>query len=184
MPRRGLRLSVEEYNDVVHHRKLAKKRKDLETRVRLRAILLVHAGNTLDQVAEILEVARSTVQRWVNNYRNRGTSGLIFQGPHKGRMPRLTLDQKRELAGIIREGPEKSGLDTGVWTSPIIADLVKRRLKVSYSPSQIRRILHDLGFSVQYPRQMLSKADKKRQATWLEEELPEIKKKPKKTRVY
>lgn len=177
MPRRGLRLSDEEYNHIVHRRYLAKRSKDIEARVRLRAVLLTHEGKTLEQVAETLEVARSTVQRWIEKYRSRGTVGLLFRGPYKGKEPRLTLDQKRELAGIIREGPEKSGLDTGVWTSPIIADLVKRRFKVSYSPSQIRRILHEPGFSIQYPRQMLSEADKKRQATWLEEELPEIEKK-------
>lgn len=183
MPRRGLRLSDEDYNHIVRRRYRAKKSKDMEARVRLRAILLVHEGNTLEQVAATLEVARSTVQRWIENYRDRGTVGLLFQGPYKGRKPRLTLDQKRELAETIRESPEKSGLDTGVWTSPIIADLVKRRFRISYSPSQIRRILHELGFSIQYPRQMLSEADKKRQATWLEEELPEIEKKTKKTRV-
>jgi len=177
VPKRGLRLSDDEYNLIVHHRYLAKKRKDFEARVRLRAVLLVHDGKTLEQVGDTLEVARSTVQRWIESYRDRGTVGLVCRGPYKGRKPRLTLDQKRELAGIIREGPEHSGLDTGVWTSPIIADLVRRRFKVLYSPSQIRRILHELGFSIQYPRQMLSKADKKRQATWLEEELPEIEKK-------
>lgn len=177
MPRRGLRLRDEEYDHVVQHRNLAKRREDYAARVRLRAILLVHEGHTLEQTAKILEVARSTVQNWVKAYRNRGVVGLLVQGPHRGRKPRLSLDQKRELAGIIREGPEKCGLDTGFWTSPIIADLVKRRYKISYSPSQIRRILHELGFSIQYPRQMLSEADKKRQATWLEEELPGTKKK-------
>jgi transposase len=69
-------------------------------------------------------------------------------------------------------------MDTGVWTSPIIVDLVKLRFRIAYSPSQIRRVLHELGFSLQYPRQELSKADKKRQATWLKEELPEKKKSP------
>ena len=80
---------------------------------------------------------------------------------------------------MIREGPENSGLDTGVWTAPIIADLVKQRFRIAYSPSQIRRVLHELGFSLQYPGRELSQADKKRQATWLEDELPEVKKKSK-----
>jgi len=178
MPKRGLRLDLEEYNHIIDHRYLAKKRKDLESRVRLRAILLVHEGKTLEEVGKILEVARSTVQRWIERYRSTGIAGLLVRGPYQGKKPRLSLDQKRELAIMIREGPENSGLDTGVWTSPIVADLVKRRFKIAYSPSQIRRILHELGFSIQYPRQELSQADKKRQATWIQEELPEIKKKP------
>lgn len=63
MPIRGLRLNTEDYNQIVEHRYLAKKRKDLDSRVRLRSILLVHEGNTLGQVGQILEVARSTVER-------------------------------------------------------------------------------------------------------------------------
>jgi transposase len=106
---------------------------------------------------------------------------LLVRGPYQGKKPRLSLDQKKELAIMVRQGPEDSGLDTGVWTSPIIADLVKRRFGISYSPSQIRRVLQELGFSVQYPRQELSKADGKLEATWLEEELPDIKKKSKRT---
>jgi putative transposase len=176
MPRRGLRLDTEENNLIVHHRRLAKKRKDHESRVRLRAILLIHAGKTLDQVGQILEVARSTIQRWIERFRRRGVIGLLVKGPYRGKHPGLSLDQKRELAILVRQGPEESGLDTGVWTAPIIADLVKRRFNIKYSASQIRRILHELGFSIQYPRQALSEADKKRQATWIEEELPEIKK--------
>lgn len=179
MPKRGLRLELEDYNYIVHHRYLAKKRKDLESRVRLRAVLLVHEGKTLEEVGRVLEVARSTVERWIERYRSRGVTGLLVRGPYRGKKPRLSLDQKRELAMMIREGPENSGLDTGVWTAPIIADLVKQRFRIAYSPSQIRRVLHELGFSLQYPRQELSQADKKRQATWLEEELPEVKKKSK-----
>lgn len=184
MPKRGLRLDIDEYNHIVQHRYLVKKRKDLDARIRLRSILLVHEGKTLRQVGQILEVARSTVERWIKRYRDLGVTGLLVRGPYQGKKPRLSLDQKRELAIMVRQGPEDSGLDTGVWTSPIIADLVKRRFGISYSPSQIRRVLHELGFSLQYPRQELSKADEKRQATWLEEELPEIKKKSKRTMAF
>jgi len=184
MPKRGLRLDPEDYNYIVHHRYLAKKRKDLESRVRLRAVLLVHEGKTLEEVGRVLEVARSTVERWIERYRSRGVTGLLVRGPYRGKKPRLSLDQKRELAMMIREGPENSGLDTGVWTASIIAGLVKQRFRIAYSPSQIRRVLHELGFSLQYPRQELSQADKKRQATWLEEELPEVKKKSKRKRAF
>ena len=122
------------------------------------------------------------MERWVDRYRSRGVTGLLVRGPYQGKKPRLSLDQKGELAITVRQGPEVSGLDTGVWTAPIIADLVHRRFNIKYSPSQIRRLLHELGFSLQYPRQEPSEADKKRQATWLEEEVPEIKKKSKKTK--
>jgi hypothetical protein len=46
MPKRSLRLDLADYNQIVRQRYLAKKRKDLESRVRLRAVLLVHEGKT------------------------------------------------------------------------------------------------------------------------------------------
>ena len=81
MPKRGLRLDIDEYNHIVQHRYLAKKRKDLDARVRLRSILLVHEGKTLRQVGQILEVARSTVERWIKRYRDLGVTGLLVRGP-------------------------------------------------------------------------------------------------------
>lgn len=129
MPRRGLRLEIEEYNHIIRHRHLAKKRKDLESRVRLRSILLVHEGKTLAQVGQILEVARSTVERWIKRYRDLGVTGLLVRGPYQGKKPRLSLDQKRELAIMVRQGPGDSGLDTGVWTSPALQHFVTGRRK-------------------------------------------------------
>jgi transposase len=52
------------------------------------------------------------------------------------------------LAGIIAAGPEAAGFDTGVWIAPVVVELVKERYGVSYSSSQIARILHDLKFSL------------------------------------
>jgi hypothetical protein len=95
MPKRGLRLNTEDYNQIVEHRCLAKKRKDLYSRVRLRSILLVHEGNTLGQVGQILEVARSTIERWIKRYRGFRRNGLACA--------RTVPRQKAE----VKSGPEK-----------------------------------------------------------------------------
>ena len=89
MPRRGLKLNIEEYNQIVEHRYLAKKRKDRDSRIRLRSILLIHEGKTLAQVGQILEVARSTVERWINRYRNLGVTGLLVRGPYQGKKTQI-----------------------------------------------------------------------------------------------
>jgi len=78
---------------------------------------------------------------------------LISKGPYQGTPPRLSVRQMKELSDVIEAGPEANGLDTDVWTSPIIADLVRRRFGIKYQPSRIRRILHKLGFSIQVASQ-------------------------------
>ena len=83
------------------------------------------------------------------------------------------------MAAIIAAGPEAAGFDTGVWIAPMVLELVKQRYGVSYSSSQIARILHDLRFSMQYPTKRLSKADEEAQQEWRTQELPRIKKKRK-----
>jgi hypothetical protein len=71
----------------------------------------------------------------------------------------------------------QAGYQSGVWTGPMIGDLIHERFGVRYHNHHIPRLLHQLRFSVQRPRKRLARADLARQATWLRETLPRIKKK-------
>ena len=182
MPRIALRLCPDEQEDVRKLRIVLKKAGEHRLDLRLRAIELLSEGTTIELTADICEVGTTTVKRWLDAYRAKGAWALISKGPYKGAQARLSDEQMKELADIIEAGPEAGGLDTGVWTSPIIADLVRRHFGIKYHPSQIRRILHKLGFSIQYPKQRLSLADKALQVVWIRKELPAIKKSPERTR--
>jgi len=59
----------------------------------------------------------------------------------------------------------------------MIGDLIEARHGVRYHNHHVPRLLHQLGFSVQRPRKRLARADLARQATWLRQTLPRIKKK-------
>lgn len=182
MARIGLRLGPDEVEDVTRIRGMLKRAGKDRLVLRLRVILLVGQRTTMEETGRVCEVALCTVLRWVNTYRATGPWGLISRTLRDGRKSRLSGDQLKELADIIDAGPEASGIDTGVWTSPIIANLVRRRFGIKYHPSQIRRILHKLGFSIQYPKQRLSLADKALQGLWIRKELPTIKKSPERVR--
>ena len=71
-----------------------------------------------------------------------------------------------------------SGINGSVWTSPIVADYIKKRWGVKYHPGHVRKLLHELGFTVQFPREKLALANKRAQEIWLKETYPEIKKTP------
>lgn len=147
---------------------------------KLRAILLVGKDHlTQETAAKVLEVDANSVTRWVMTYVKKGIEGLR---PKKapGRKPFLTPAQEHRLSKIIENGPEAFGLDTGVWTGPIVRDVIERRFKVKYSVEQARRILHKLGFSIQYPKHVLSEASLTEQERWLRNVLPAIKKKRRK----
>ena len=134
-------------------------------------------GHSSISISEQFDVARASVNRWLQWYDQLGLDGLRTQ-KREGRLPRLTVEQMNELAQFVEEGPQASGFETGIWTGPMVADFIFRRYGVKYHHQHIPRLLHKLGFSVQRPRKLLARADKEKQAIWLAERLPKIKKKP------
>jgi putative transposase len=117
----------------------------------------------------LLKLAPLVRQRWDRGLRT---------GKAPGAPCRLTIEQLWELTGVVEEGPQVAGFQTGVWTGPMIRDWIESHFKVKYHVQHIPRMLHDLGFSVQRPRKRLARADAQAQAVWLNERLPAIKKKP------
>jgi len=89
----------------------------------------------------------------------------------------LSPEQLYELGQIVKEGPEEGGFDTGMWSASLLRSLIKSLFGVKYSVSHVQRLLHKLGFSVQKPSQLSSKADEDRRKDWIENELPEIQEK-------
>ena len=175
--RSGLRLEKGEALNVHNARVRAQKDGDERFARKLRAIWLVGKDHvTQGTAAKILEVDPNSVTRWVMAYVRKGIEGLRTKKA-PGRRPLLTPAQEQRLAKIIENGPEAFGLDTGVWSGPIIRDVIERRFKIKYSVEQSRRILHKLGFSVQYPKHVLSEASQAAQDHWLKHTLPAIKKK-------
>lgn len=124
-----------------------------------------------------LEVARGSINRWLRRYETMGIEGLLT-GTAPGRAPLLTQEQHEQLTLLIEAGPQAAGYTSGVWTGPMIADLIEDRFGVRYHNHHVPRLLHQLGFSVQRPRKRLARADADAQAQWLRKKLPAIKKKP------
>jgi len=155
----------------------AKAKGDLAQWRRCKAVLDFLGGKTVVAIAKELDTGRSSVYGWLDRYEAGGVDGLKTIKP-PGAEPRLSEEQQVELAATIEGGPVAAGYNTGVWTGPMIGDLIRKRFGVGYHNHHIPRLLHRLGFSVQRPRKKLAKADAEAQAYWLRTRLPAIKKKP------
>jgi transposase len=70
------------------------------------------------------------------------------------------------------------GLNTGVWTSPLIAQIIAEEFDVSCHPGHVRRLLKQLNFPVQRPKTRLAQADPKKQNRWICYTHPNLKKPP------
>ena len=144
---------------------------------RLHATVLNHEGNTSGEIAHLLKAPRSRVSEWLGCYETHGVEGLL-EGHRSGRPSELTSGQKEELAGIVDSGSVAYGFLGGVWTSVMIAQVIRDEFSISYDPRHVRRILGELEFSVQRPKRLLAKADPVQQNRWRRYVYPRIKKKP------
>ena len=154
----------------------AERRNDLEEWRRGCAVDSYLDGRAVVGLAAQFGVTRGSVNRWLQWFNADGVDGLRTGKP-PGRARRLTVEQRDELTKLIESGPETAGYSSGVWTGPMIGDLIEQRFGVRYHNHHVPRLLHELGFSVQRPRKRLARADLKKQAVWLRRTFPAIKKK-------
>ncbi len=144
---------------------------------RIHAVLLNSEENTSGRIAEILDTSRSKVSEWLKIYEEQGFEGLK-EGYRPGRPSRLTELQKIILCDIIDSGPIAYGYSSGIWTSKRIAQAIDEEFGVKYHDGHVRKLLYDFGFSIQSPKRVLALADKEKQAKWISQTYPAIKKKP------
>jgi transposase len=83
------------------------------------------------------------------------------------------------LTDILDSGPVAHGLDTGIWTSPLVAQVIREEFDRSYHPGHVRRLLRQLGYSVQRPTTRLAQADMGQKRKWTRYTYPNLKKTPK-----
>lgn len=144
---------------------------------RIHAVLLNDDQNTSGEIAKTLKVSLSGVSEWLKIYSEQGVDGLL-EGRRSGRPSFLSDVDKTLLCDIIDSGPIAYGYVSGLWTSIRIADVIEQEFGIRYHPGHVRKLLADFGFSVQSPKRVLARADKEKQAKWIAETYPTIKKKP------
>ena len=96
---------------------------------RLRAVVMNSDGHTSGELAEILQAPRSKVSEWLQRYQTDGIDGLL-EGVRSGRPSELTEKQQQQLGDILDSGPVAYGLDSGIWTSPMIAWVIEEEFGV------------------------------------------------------
>jgi transposase len=106
-------------------------------RHRVQIVLMAHRGRPHGDIATDLGCSRSSVQRWLNAYLDRGLDGLTPRKA-KGAKPKLTADLAPAIRQWVIDGPAKHGLDRANWTYPELADhlLKVRGIRVGKSALQ------------------------------------------------
>jgi len=145
--------------------------------LRLQALLLSVEGLTPPQIADLLHVHRTRVHAWVCHWNQYGEEGIL-EGHRSGRPGQLSAAQLQQFRDIVESGPVAYGLNSGVWTSPVLAAVIQEEFGIQYHPGHVRKVLHRIGCSVQRPTTRLAQADPKEQNKWIRYTYPNLKKTP------
>ena len=113
--------------------------------LRIQGTILSIEKYGVSEVARMLHVHRSTVHSWITLWNEYGKDGLL-EGHRSGRPPRLTQEDREQLRDIVESGPLAYGFNTGVWTSPIVAQVIEEEFQVDFHPGHVRKLLKAIGF--------------------------------------
>jgi transposase len=145
--------------------------------LRIQGILMSLDGYSTGEIARRLKVHRSGVPLWIQHWNEHGEAGL-WEGHRSGRPAELSLRQREQLADILDSGPVAYGWDTGIWTSPLVAQVIGEEFDCAYHPGHVRKLLRRLGYSVQRPTTRLVQADLRQKRRWTRYTYPNLKKTP------
>lgn len=146
-------------------------------RRRRRAIELLREDLLPVEVARRVGADRRSVRRWKAAYLRGGEEALRAK-PAPGRPPKLSAQDKAELAAALLRGAQAAGFPTDLWTCPRVAELIARRFGVRYHVDHIGRLLRSLGFTPQKPARRARERDEAQVQRWVQEGWPRVKKKP------
>jgi putative transposase len=145
-------------------------------RLRMIAADRLDEGKKPAQIAAFLGVKAQSVREWRRDYLAGGRAALASAKP-TGRPRKLSDAQRQELAAVLAQGPAAHGYEAHLWTTKLIARLIKERFGVEHHHDHVGVILHELGISPQVPARRAKERDEARIIQWRDTLWPALLKK-------
>jgi transposase len=149
---------------------------------RLRALELKRLGWRQRDIAAALGVTEGAVSQWLAAARRGGRDAVRSHLSHCGMTPKLTPEQVRLIPDFLWHGAEAYGFRGEVWTCERVAGVLYEEFGVSYSKSQVSRLLKRLGWTPQVPITRAIQRDEEAVERWRVESWPALKEKARRER--
>ena len=139
-------------------RRLARREEDRAAAARMQAIAGALEGLPRAEAARLAGMERQALRDAVVRYNAEGLAGL-HDRPRPGRPARLDGRQKAALKQVVLDGPDVEATGLSAWTLFELCREVEQRWSVSYHPSHMGKLMHQLDLSWQKARPSHPKAD-------------------------
>jgi transposase len=147
----------------------------LET-IRLMDVRRVREGEKPSAVINSFGFCRTTIYRWLRAAARPGVGiKALASTKATGRPRTLTPPQEHQvLRWINGNDPRQYGLDFGLWTRAIVADLIERKFAITLGVTAVGELLAKLGLTPQKPLQRAYQRDPAAIERWKHETYPAI----------
>jgi transposase len=144
--------------------------------IRLMAVERVRDGEAPSAVIASYGLCRTTIYKWLAAASKPGVGLKALQSrPAPGRPRRLTPRQERQVFRWVNgKDPRQYGLDFGLWTRSIVADLIEQKFNVRLGLTAVGDLLARLGLTPQKPLQRAYQRDSEAIERWRREIFPAI----------
>ncbi|HMB08398.1 MAG TPA: IS630 family transposase [Isosphaeraceae bacterium] len=149
---------------------------------RMRALELKRQGWKQRDIAAALGVTEGAVSQWLAVARHGGRDALTSRTDRRGVAPKLTPEQVRLIPDFLWHSAEAYGFRGEVWTCERVAGVLYEEFGVSYSGSQVSRLLKRLGWTPQVPLTRAIQRDEEMIERWRVETWPALKEKARRER--
>lgn len=144
--------------------------------LRIKAVQRVEAGESPEDVIDLLGFHRSNIYRWIAKYREGGYEALRKKTA-PGKPPKLNGKQLCKLYQIITsKNPQQLDFEFALWTRSMIRQLIWDHFNAKLSDVSVGRLLKKLGLSPQKPLYRAYQRDEEKVTAWKETAYPKIKK--------
>jgi transposase len=140
----------------------------------MRALDLQQQGWKQRDIAAALGVTKGAVSQWLATARHDGWEALLAR-PGRGTKPKLAPEQIRLIPDFLWHGTEAYGFRGDVWTCDRVAGVIREEFGVSYSKSQVSRLLKQVGWTPQVPLTRAIQRDEEAIERWRVESWPAVK---------
>src|SRR5829696_2814256 len=127
-------------------RRLAAVTKNANQSRRLLSLAAVLDGMNRTEAAGIGGMDRQTLRDWVHRFNAHGPEGLLDSWS-KGPEPRLSNEQRAEIADLVATGPDQAMHGVVRWRRIDLQRVIFERFGIGYHERTIGKLLKALGFS-------------------------------------
>lgn len=118
--------------------------------IRIAAMLLVLKGWNCTQVAELFDLSRWSVVKWIQRVNKEGAPGLEERS-RPGRPRRLDPGVQKDLENALSMDPRDYGLKRNRWDGVVVVEYLEKAHGVHLKVRQAQRWIRRLGFSLRQP---------------------------------